>query len=237
LATDRYDIDSGALCNTVRETCRGFWHKAHAREYCLRIGISSWEGLWARFEGDGEHLKRLREWAPRYRSISWREALRKHGVDDPAFAQELAESFQSNRRKHHVLYDDARPVLEGLRQSYKLGLLTNGDPHLQRDKIDGTGIGQYFDAVVVSGEVGVGKPDGGIFEIMISRLRVSLDAALMIGDSLHSDVMGAQAIGMKAAWINRLGRPRVESITPDFEVSNLVELQRILQDGLPEEDR
>jgi len=112
-----------------------------------------------------------------YRSSSSCEALLKHGVNDPAFAEQLAEGFQSNRRKRHVVYGDVRPVLDALRQSHKLGLLTNGAPDLQREKIDGAGIGEYFDAIVTSGEIGVGKPDRRAFEIMTSRLGVSLDAA------------------------------------------------------------
>lgn len=158
-------------------------------------------------------------------------------MDDPALAEELAEGYRDIRRRLHVVYDDVRPALEILRQSYRLGLLTNGAADVQRAKIDGAGIGSYFDAIVVSGEVGVGKPDGRIFEIMTTRLAATCDAAWMIGDSLHSDVMGARAVGMKAVWINRMRKPRDASVVPDFEISGLVELRKILQNELAEEDR
>ena len=55
---------------------------------------------------------------------------------------------------------------------------------------------------------------------------------ISIGNSLRSDVQGAQAIGMKAVWLNRMGKPRENSVVPDFEVPTLKELKEILQKEL-----
>jgi len=229
LAKARYGIDPQTLHSTVRETCRTFWHRSPARAYCLAIGISSWEGLWARFAGNDENLELLRDWAPTYRRNSWYEALRKHGVDDETFAVRLAEEFAANRSKRHVVYDDVPAVLKSLKQSYGLGLLTNGVPDMQREKIDAAGIGVYFDEIVISGEVGVGKPNPQIYEIILSRFGVPPNEAVMIGDSLRSDVKGAQAVGVKAVWLNRLKESRDDTIIPDFEVSNLKELKEAFE--------
>ena len=49
LAKVRYGINPQDLHATLRQTCRNLWHDSPARAYCLEIGISSWEGLWARF--------------------------------------------------------------------------------------------------------------------------------------------------------------------------------------------
>jgi len=231
LARRRYGIDPAALHATLRRTCRRFWHNSPARTYCVEIGISSWEGLWARFHGRDENLQILRAWAPRYRRDSWLQALREHGVDDEAFAVELAETFGVQRRKLHIVYDDVRPTLEYFGRSHRLGLLTNGAPDLQREKIEGAGIARYFDDIVVSGDVGVGKPNPRIYEIMLSRLNVAPHQTVMIGNSLTSDVAGPQRVGMKAVWLNRAGHAHADGVTPDLEVPNLNELQRAFDEG------
>jgi putative hydrolase of the HAD superfamily len=231
LAQARYGIEPRELHATVRQICRRFWHAAPVRAYCIEIGISSWEALWARFEGPGEPLKVLREWAPRYRRNSWHEALQHHGVNDLKFAAELAEVFPRNRRKLHDVYADVRPTLEHFRQLLRLGLLTNGASDLQREKLASAGIADYFDQVVISGDLGVGKPDPRIYEAILSRLGVTAPEAVMIGNSLESDIRGAQAVGMKAIWLNRAGTPRDDAVVPDAEVRSLTELRQLSSPG------
>ncbi len=228
LARSRYGIEPADLHATVRETCRRFWHASPARAYCVEIGISSWEALWARFQGEDENLRILCEWAPTYRHDSWYEALARHGIDDTDLAHKLAELFPVHRRKIHVVYDDVRPALEQFERTFRLGLLTNGAPDLQREKIAGARLAEYFDEIVISGEVGFGKPNPRIYEAMLSRLAVAADEALMIGDSLHSDVRGAQTTGMKAVWLNRTGHPRDDTVVPDHEIASLTELMHLL---------
>lgn len=228
LARVRHGIEPRELHATVRRTCRRLWHAVPVRPYCVEIGISSWEALWARFEGPGEPLGILREWAPTYRRDSWHEALRQHGIDDIGFALELAETFGLNRRRLHIIYEDVRPALEHFRPLLPLGLLTNGAPDLQREKLKGAGIADYFDQVIISGDLGVGKPDPRIYEAILSRLGVTTREAVMVGNSLESDIQGAQAIGMKAVWLNRAGTSRDGAIVPDAEVRSLTELKRII---------
>lgn len=229
VAKSRYGIEPADLHATVRETCRRIWHASPVRAYCVEIGISSWEALWARFEGADESLRILREWSPTYRHDSWSEALGRHGIDDIDLAHELAEVFPIHRREIHVVYDDVRPALEQFGRTFRLGLLTNGAPDLQREKIAGSGLAGYFDETVVSGEVGFGKPDPRIYETMLSRLAVTADEAVMIGNSLDSDVQGAQAVGMKTVWLNRAAHPRDDTIIPDHEIASLTELMQVLR--------
>ena len=200
--------------------------RSPVRAYCVDIGVSSWEALWARFEGDDANLKILREWAPHYRRDSWRNALVEHGIHDAEFALELAETFPVLSRKLHVVYDDVRPALDRFRGRFRLGLLTNGAPDLQREKIAGAGLGGYFDEIVVSGDLGFGKPDPRIFRTILSRLgTVPADEAIMIGNSLETDIEGAQAAGMKAVWVDRTAPPETTIILPDLVVTDLAQFQ------------
>lgn len=228
LARLRYGIEPRDLHATLRQTCRRLWHQAPVRAYCIDIGVSSWEALWARFEGDNENLRILRAWAPGYRRDSWHEALKRHGVNDDEFAVELAETFPAHRRKLHIVYDDVGPTLDRFRARFRLGLLTNGAPDLQREKIAGAGIGNYFDEILVSGDLSFGKPDPRIYQAILYRLGAASHEAVMIGNSLHSDIQGAQRAGLKAVWVNRTAAPREDGITPDWEVSDLAELTRLI---------
>lgn len=224
LAHKRYGIDATELCQTAQEKARELWHRSPVRPYCVSIGISSWEGLWARFYGDDPNLKILREWAPIYRRESWGRALAGHGVDDPSFAEELAAAFQKERRGRHIVYSDVEPVLKGLQAKYDLGLATNGAPDLQREKLRGSKLGAYFEVVVVSGEVGVGKPDPRVFSLVLERLNIGPEMAVGVGDSLGRDISGAQQAGIKGVWLNREKRERNGSVQPDHEIESLSEL-------------
>jgi len=229
LAAQRYGLDPESLHRTLRQTCRELWyHHSPARSYAVNVGISSWEALWSRFEGDNEHLAAFRAWAPHYRRQSWRDALLEHDIDDSDLAGELAETFPLRRRLRHKVYPDVRPALERFRRSYRLALLTNGASDLQREKIAGAGIAPYFEEILVAGDIGVAKPNARAFTILLTRLKIEPSEAVMAGDSLTKDIAGAQAVGIKAAWINREGAPTGDGITPDLEVKNLKEFQKKL---------
>ena len=231
-ARRRFGIDPQSLTNAVRQRAQELWHASATIDYCRVIGISSWEGLWARFTGDDPGLRALREWAPAYRHEAWSRALADHGVLDPAFAEELAAAFPPERRARHVPFDDAQAALEELRGAYRLGLLTNGPPDIQHEKLEGAGLKEYFDAVVVSGEVGIGKPDPRIFHLALERLGASSAEAAMVGDSLARDIVGARRAGVKAVWVNRSGAGRGDPPTegvPDVEIAGLSELRDALK--------
>jgi len=217
---------------TIREVCRSYWHQSPAREYCIRVGISSWEGLWAEFDGADENLRVLRDWAPTYRKLSWLTTLQSFGIDDEDLALKLAEKYILSRRELNVVYRDVVPALETFKLSCRLGLLTNGAPDLQRGKIESAGISGYFDEIIVSGEVGIGKPDVRVFELLLSRLKVAPKSALMVGDSLDSDIQGAHAVGMKTAWVNRSGQASNGSNVPDLVVCDLNELMDVVAQGM-----
>jgi len=228
LAQAKYGLDPHEMHTTLRETCREIWYEFPSHPYCKRVGISSWEGLWAEFTGPGKNLKALRDWAPTYRYESWRTSLSRHGIDDPDLAAELAETFPRLRRCRHEVYPDTMDALKRFSQGYALGLLTNGTPDLQRRKMEGAGVAAYFDQILISGDIGFRKPDKRVFETILTRLNAGPETSLMIGNSLTSDVQGAQGIGMRTVWINRSGKARDDSVVPDWEIASLEELDTIL---------
>jgi len=225
----QYNIDPEELRQTVRKTCREIWYASPLHDYCAFIGISSWEGMWADFRGDSDCLQKLHEWAPEYRRQSWYDSLRKFNIDDEKLAVKLIDDLIYIRRRMHRMYDDVPAVLEDLKGKYKLGLLTNGAPRLQWEKINGSEVGSYFDVIVISGDIGVGKPDPKIFDITLHKLGAQANETIMVGNSLSSDIIGAKGVGIKAVWLNRYGHTRDDKVVPDWEINGMDELYTILE--------
>lgn len=228
LAQEEYGIDHEALHETLRHRARELWYRSPARAYCVAVGVSSWEGLWGSFPGDDPNCRILREWAPTYRRESWSQALLEFGVDSTTFAEHLANTFACERRKRHIVYPDVRPALTILRDEYRLALLSNGACGIQREKLEGSKLELYFDTVVISGEIGVGKPDARVFCEVLDRLQVQPEMAVMVGDSLTKDIAGAQNLGLKAVWLNRAGHDGDGVVEPDAEITTLAELPIVL---------
>jgi putative hydrolase of the HAD superfamily len=150
-------IDVARLAVDARAHARALWYAAPTHPYCRRIGISSWEGLWCRFDGDEDAVRELREWAPAYRREAWARALADQGAHDSALATELGERFGTERRARHETFADVPAALDAL-AAHPMALVTNGAACLQREKLAASGLEGRFGAVVVSGDVGVGKP-------------------------------------------------------------------------------
>lgn len=207
---------------------RELWWAAPTHPYCRRIGISSWEGLWCRFEGDDPPVTALRAWAPTYRRGTWRAALADQGIRDDTLADELGEAFGVERRRRHETFADAIAALAVSRRSHRLGLVTNGASCLQREKLDASGLAGYFDAVVVSGDLGVCKPAAAVFHRALTLLDADPRQTTMVGDSLARDVDGALAAGLRAVWLNRAGPPGPGDRPDVVEIATLERLADVL---------
>ena len=230
MARRRHGIDVRAMLTALRARSRDLWRSGPALQYCLDIGVSPREGLWGAFTGDEPGLRILQEWIPRYRVEAWALALADVGVDDPAMARELADVFLADRKQRHVVFPESRTVLEQLRSRFRLGMITNGASDIQRAKIEGSGLAEFFDTILVSGEEGFGKPKPEIFRLAIDRLDVDEAGAVMIGDSLARDVTGAAGVGIKSIWVNRMGVKGSDRFpTPDVEMRDLIELPELLE--------
>lgn len=227
-AEEKYGLNPLSLEEAVRKEARELYQSYETFPFTQMIGINPFEGLWGEFHDEWEPFHKLREIAPTYRAESWRRGLLALGIDDPPFAKELGEQFPVERKKAPVIFDDTFPTLEKLRGNYKLLLLTNGSPQLQRLKLSLTpDLPPNFDEIVISGEVGKGKPDPAIFVYALEKIGLSKNEVVMVGDNLMTDILGANGIGIQSVWLNRR-KAKGEKVKPTYEIKNLNELFSIL---------
>lgn len=120
-----------------------------------------------------------------------------------ADAREMAEAYVVGLANNGELYPGALEVLNTLAGNASLALVTNGLSEVQRVRIQRTGILPYFDAVVISAEVGTAKPAHEIFDITFDQLGAPRkETAVMVGDNLVSDIRGGATYGISTCWYN-----------------------------------
>jgi YjjG family noncanonical pyrimidine nucleotidase len=141
----------------------------------------------------------------------------------------MAEHFVWALGAHGDLYPGADEVLAACASRASLGLVTNGLSDVQRSRLSRLGIGDYFDVIVISSEVGVTKPRADIFDIAFDQLGdPPRDTSVMVGDSLTSDIAGGRNAGIDTCWYNP-HRNRAEPGTePTHEVNRLPDLIDVL---------
>ena len=144
------------------------------------------------------------------------------------FVKDFKKNFIDKVWSYNVLKEETLEVLEKLKEKYKLALLSNGSSTVQHNKIDHVGIEKHFDVVVVSGDVGIHKPDPKLFEYTLEKLNVKADEALMIGDVFSTDILGAVRAGIKTVWLVE-DEERPAFTYKGYRIRNLKELYEILE--------
>jgi putative hydrolase of the HAD superfamily len=231
VASARFEAEPTRFATDSMEIARSLWAKGECRPFCRSIGISAFECLWGGFAGDSPELTALRDWATAYRVEVFAKSLVAQGrnaSEDAAVM--LSLEFATTRRARQRLLPGARELMAELATSYKLALLTNGAPDLQREKITASGLESFFQAIAVSGEHGIGKPKPEIFHRLLAELGVTADEAVMVGNSLERDIAGSRNAGIRSIWIRVPGSEEQAEVTPDHTITNLAEIPGILKE-------
>ncbi|QGQ96703.1 HAD family hydrolase [Paenibacillus psychroresistens] len=216
---------------SVRKEARAMYESFDTFPFTKMIGINPFEALWGNFsEGEDENFVKLRSLAPGYRTAAWTKGLLALGIDDAELGQVLGELFPKERRARPIVYDDTFALLDALKGNYKLLLLTNGSPDLQKEKIAGVPkLAAYFDEIIISGQFGEGKPAISIFQHAMKLLNISPNDGLMVGDKLTTDILGSNRVGMRNVWINHHEVVRSNEIIPTYEIKDVGELMAIIE--------
>jgi len=146
--------------------------------------------------------------------------------------QPLVDAFRAHRPTALPPYPGIGIALARLRACVPLALVTDGDPGIQRTKLDALGLTEVFTAVVVSDEMGreARKPDPAPFLRALDALAVSPDAAVVVGDRPDKDVAGAHAAGMRAIRVRTGEYKHVDCVdAPWHEVPSAVSAAALLE--------
>lgn len=170
-----------------------------------------------------------------------------HGADrgpllDTRFAKTFAhfdiqvdgvalEAQYKERLKHnYYTLPGATALLTDLTQAgVTLIAGTNGTKSVQESRLAGSGIAHFFDTIFISEDIGYDKPDQRFFTpILTAYPQMSSQNTLMIGDSLRSDILGANNAGLASVWFNPQHLTNHASYGPTYEVASYDELTRLL---------
>ena len=211
------------------------FHKAEAiaiRKTLAQLGIEPDEAaisrysaintsLWKRLE-NGE-LTREQVLVQRFEIL-----FSELGVDaDGNMAWQTYEQFLSDG---HYFISGAPELLETLHSKYNLYLASNGTASVQDSRIESSGIARYFKEIFISQRVGFDKPHRSFFEHCFKSIPAfSKGETIIIGDSLSSDIRGANNAGIRACWFNPNKKPREEDILVHYEVTGLDQIPSLLE--------
>lgn len=145
-------------------------------------------------------------------------------------AKNTDDYFEGQLSLSAILFSDTIPSLERLKQkNYRLYLATNGVTSTQNEKLKISKLFKYFDGVFISESIGFCKPSKEYFEYMQKRIpNFNPEKALMVGDSLITDIPLATRNNIKACRINRFNEGNPDNVFYDYEISDLNGLFNLL---------
>lgn len=143
---------------------------------------------------------------------------------DPAA---LSDAYEACLATHAEPMPGAQALLEALHGRMKIALVTNGISRIQRGRLRASSFAPLLDAVIISEELGVSKPDPAMVDAALSALGCpARDQAVLLGDSLTADIAAARAAGIDSIW---LAPPGQESPLPTHTVRSLAEALAVLE--------
>ncbi len=205
-------------------------HNAFAKvcEYC---GLAYREELYEFYESINRplwHQLDLGEVTKDFLVVErFRRFLAQKGIDrDPAECNRIQLSGLGSST---ALLPHALEVIEKLSRTHKLYIVTNAVASVQRSRLAASAIAPYITAAFISEEAGAAKPSRAYFDYVFSHIDgITADNCLVIGDSLSSDIKGANNAGLPCCWYNLKNEPRPDDLTIDYEIGDLRELYDIV---------
>lgn len=194
------------------------------------FGLPPTDTVLARYhEINREHWERLeRKELTRQQVLVGRFAALFAEMGLSAQAEQVARTYEENLSQGHYFLPGAEEALQSLSKKYKLYLASNGTARVQAGRLKSAGIIPYFQEIFVSEEMGYNKPDPAYFDACFARIPgFRKDRAMMVGDSLTSDILGGIQAGIATCWVNP--HHKTGSIRPDYEIESIVQLEALLK--------
>ena len=140
-----------------------------------------------------------------------------------------AKAYEKNLSIGHYFLPGAEEAVDRLSKKYRLFLASNGTASVQKGRMTSANLYRFFEQVFVSQEIGHNKPSLDYFRACFDRIEdFDPEKAIMVGDSLTSDIRGGSNAGIRTVWVN----PNHQScgdIQPDYEIEYLSQLEALLE--------
>lgn len=151
-------------------------------------------------------------------------------LDRAVDAVAVTRAYESNLGIGHYFLPGAREAVERLHEKYRLFLASNGTASVQHSRLTSAGLYPYFEKVFVSQEIGFNKPSREYFDTCFAQIPdFDPEKAIMVGDSLTSDILGGIRAGIKTCWVNPGHLEARADIPADYEIEALSQLESLLQ--------
>jgi len=147
-------------------------------------------------------------------------------VDAPG----CAKVYEKNLSTGHWFLPGAEEAVEALSKKYRLFLASNGTASVQKGRMTSANLYRFFETVFVSQEIGYNKPSKAYFDACFAGIPgFDKEKAMIVGDSLSSDIKGGINAGIKTVWVNP-GHKASGDVKPDYEIEYLYQLESLLED-------
>lgn len=141
-----------------------------------------------------------------------------------------AKRYVENLAQGHFFMPGAEEAVRSLAKKYKLYMVSNGATDVQMRRLSSAGIEKYFQRIFISQQVGVDKPDKLFFDRCFAQIPdFDKDKAMIVGDSLTSDILGGRNAGIATCWVNPKKKPARADIPADYEIEALSQLEALLE--------
>lgn len=189
------------------------------REYRIYSAIN--DGLWKSFERGEIQKQQIRE---------GRFGLTFEKIGFPGDGIAVEKDYERLLGEGHDLIPHAGEVLEFLADRYPLYAVTNGFAAVQRNRLHMAGIDRYMTDLFISEEIGYQKPKKEFFDRCFARIGGDLSPSevLLVGDSLTSDIRGANVAGLDACWFNPDRKANGAGVHVEYEIRCLTRLKELL---------
>jgi 2-haloacid dehalogenase len=144
-------------------------------------------------------------------------------------APKCAKDYERNLSIGHYFLPGAEEAVAYLSGRYRLFLASNGTAVVQKGRMTSANLYRFFEKVFVSQEIGHNKPSKAYFDSCFAQIEgFDKKKAIIVGDSLSSDILGGNNAGIATCWVNPTGKPGREDIQPDYEIPSLAKLESLL---------
>lgn len=145
--------------------------------------------------------------------------------------EETQDYYENFLAQGHFFMEGAQELLNTLYGKYKLYMVSNGTAIVQAGRLKSAGIAPYFEEIFISETIGMNKPEKAFFDHCFSHIPgFSPTEAMIVGDSLSSDIRGGNNAGILTCWMNPRKKPRRQGIHVDYEIRSLSEIPGILEE-------